>query len=104
MAAVYSTLLGRYNASGTGNFALFTAAAGSVTIIRDITGAATDGSAALNAYLLINGVAYWNTGNVAYQNGYHWEGRIVLDPGDLVSFDVNAGYGSIVVSGYVLDA
>lgn len=96
-------MLGRVNESAPGNYPLFTAATGVVTVIRDISVVSTDAGVPLVGYLLVNGVGYQSLNAPAGPSAFHLECRMVLVAGDVVSFDIAGGYGACYVSGYVLD-
>lgn len=100
--ATYSTKLCAFNTTATGLYDCFTAASDVTTIIRDISGVNNDTAAALGAYLLINGVGYQYFATGAGPANFHEELRIVLAPGDVVEWFEVSGFGSIAISGYVL--
>lgn len=100
--SIYSVKLGAAAPTATGTVSLFTAAAGVTTIIRDLSGVALFSTGSSTLFLLINGAGYWSTGTLSFLQGYHLECRIVLEPGDIVSLDGAAGFGSMYVSGYTL--
>lgn len=102
MASIYSVRMGVGNQAGGGSTLIFTAPAGKVSIIRDMSGVVYNGAG--YGSIVINGVA---TPMIQYANAtdfteFHWEGRIVLNPGDTVEWSSSGVGGQWVVSGYEL--
>jgi len=100
--SVYSKLLGRVVLSGAGSATVFTAAAAGTTVIRDVS--ITYSSSCTEVFLSVAGVVtFVDFRNVAAVDGtFHEECRVVLAPGDVVSFATSGGPGQCYVSGYLL--
>jgi hypothetical protein len=73
-------------------------------VVRDISAywLGDSGGGALQG--AIDGVAYFMyfIGTADVPGGYHWEGRVVVDPGEALAINVPMGNWSFVVSGYLL--
>lgn len=104
MASIYSARLGSVVSAGPGTTDLFTAAAGTVTVLRDIAVFA-QGASGNTALILYDGgpvVASW-VDLSQYVSG-HWSGRQVFEPGDVCQLQVLGGEFTAVVMGYLLTA
>lgn len=104
VAAVYSVLLGRGVLAAAGSIDVFTAASGVTTIIRDIW--LTAYSASTEVFLSIAGVVTFldQVHTPGSAETFHYECRVVLVPGDVVSFATATSGGQVMISGYVLSA
>lgn len=105
----YSSLLVRFASSSSGLHLIYTAPAGYVTVVRDISVANTSGSSEAyslyasgnpgptSAFILING-------SLANDAVDQWEGRQVLNAGDTLTLSIGGADFTCLISGYLLSS
>jgi hypothetical protein len=104
VARVYST---RFFAGAVTSITsvIYTVPAGYIAVIRDITATMFSTAAGDVLILGINPPGVYNVGFKTYGTNYqpaHWDGRMVLNPGDELLANTNATSANVVVSGYLL--
>lgn len=102
MANVYSTQF--LAVAGASSGRVYVVPAGEVWVLRDIT--MFQGSQAVTPIARVLGPAgaclYYAAGTLLASTAYHEECRVVLEPGDSLSLEVDDGDCDCVLSGYVL--
>jgi len=104
MPTIYSTKFYAGTQAAGAQVSVYTVPTGKVAVIRSIefgAQSAPANSAAVNLF----GVA--EIASIETVNQYrtvHWDGRTVLDAGDVIAVQAIAGTWSFIISGYLLDA
>lgn len=102
MAAIYSTKLAAGSVNAGSNVNVLTVPAGQVAVIRSITCADVLAVAGL-IIATVGGI--WIAsfqGSAVQYLAYYWEGRHVLEGGDVLNFDAITSDWTYYVSGYLL--
>jgi hypothetical protein len=105
--AVYSVLLAAGTVTGGSNPTVFTAPAVGVVVVRDIEVAGLAGATGPVAFQVYSGSTVSPIYKVRVEDtfaSYHWDGRQVLQPGDLLRVQAVDGSVYYRISGYLLGA
>ena len=102
MPFVYSTKLAAGSINAGSNANVYTVPVGVVTVIRSIQVADL---LALAGILLVTQGGIWIAsffGSAVQYTSYYWEGRAVLDAGDVINVDAISSNWTYRISGYEL--
>lgn len=102
MASIYSKQLFLGTVASGGGGAIYTVPANTIAIIRSIRLLPFGGGTPWTIFWEINSVFFSYASIAASTDVYEWEGRMVLNAGDVLKLNTATGGWAGIVSGYEL--
>ena len=100
--SLYSTQFAKGSqASGTTSN-IYTVPVGFVAVIRDICAGAQNAPANSVAFNITGVAEIWSVDTITQYRTAHFEGRVVLNAGEVINCDAIGGTWTYIVSGYLL--
>lgn len=103
MASIYTKKFGSHTQSGAGSATLYTAPSGVTSVVRDISIVLQGAIGSQCLVSVVGGQAITSFNPTVVFADHHWDGRAVLEVGDVLEFQCNGSSWDVSVTGYELD-